>query len=127
MTFKNLYTKRLAFLEYSADWIIRFYNQYLKNVLPKGRILDYGCGSGNNSVFFITKGYEVYGIEITEAVTPLIAALLKSSRMNILRIISLIVSYQTKSFIICRRKNKSKMFAKSCQGVCAPEVLSFFQ
>jgi SAM-dependent methyltransferase len=70
--YDNVYKEKRAFLRYPADWIIRFHNMYMKKSLPEGRILDYGCGSGNNLAFFYNNGYEVVGTDITESVLPLI-------------------------------------------------------
>lgn len=70
--YEERYAKRQVFLRYPADWIIRFHNLYLKTQIPAGRVLDYGCGSGNNSVFFLEQGYETYGVEVAEAALPLI-------------------------------------------------------
>jgi len=80
--YADKYSKQEAFLRYPADWIARFHNIYLKNVLPTGRILDYGCGSGNNSMFFIEKGYEVYGVDVTETILPLVKANLKHMNLD---------------------------------------------
>ncbi|HEY4497214.1 MAG TPA: class I SAM-dependent methyltransferase [Candidatus Paceibacterota bacterium] len=70
--YKKLYAKGASFLQYPADWIIRFHNLYLKKHLPKGKVLDYGCGTANNSIFFIEKGYDVWGVEVSENSFPLI-------------------------------------------------------
>lgn len=70
--YEDLYTKREAFLRYPADWVIRFHNMYLRQNIPGGRVLDYGCGSGNNSAFFIEQGYEVHGVDVAEASLDLI-------------------------------------------------------
>jgi len=70
--YEDLYSKDQAFLRYPADWIIRFHNMYMKENLPKGRVLDYGCGSGNNSIFFIQKGYEVWGVDVAKNTPNLI-------------------------------------------------------
>ncbi len=62
-----------AFLRYPADWVLRFNNMYLKSRLPKkAKILDFGCGSGNNSTMFIAQGHEVFGIDVTESILPLV-------------------------------------------------------
>lgn len=71
--YDEIYTNRQVFLKYPADWIIRFHNMYMKEHIPTGKVLDYGCGSGNNSAFFLEQGYDVHGTEITEAALPLIA------------------------------------------------------
>ena len=60
--YEALYAKNEAFLRYPADWLIRFYNMALRSV-PPGRALDYGCGSGNNSMFLMQKGWEAYGVD----------------------------------------------------------------
>ncbi|HOE56328.1 MAG TPA: class I SAM-dependent methyltransferase [Bacillota bacterium] len=78
--YENLYSKEEAFLRYPADWIIRFHNMFLKNNIPKdGKVLDYGCGSGNNAVFFVQKGYSVYGIDVAPSFKNLVA---KNLEMN---------------------------------------------
>ncbi len=80
--YQDLYTKRQAFLRYPADWLIRFHNMYLRSHLLTGRVLDYGCGSGNNSMLFIDKGYEVYGVDTSRAALSLIKENLRSRRLD---------------------------------------------
>lgn len=70
--YEDLYSKDEAFLRFPADWVIRFHNMYMKKNLPKGKILDYGCGSGNNSVFFLKNNYEVWGVDVAENAPSLI-------------------------------------------------------
>ena len=42
-------------------------DQILKGRFPKGtRILDAGCGEGRNAVYFIQKGYQIFGIDPNE-------------------------------------------------------------
>lgn len=65
--YERMYKNHENFLEYPALWVIGFYNSYLKEKLPKGNVLDYGYGSGNNSVYLMKKGYEVYGTEVAES------------------------------------------------------------
>lgn len=76
--YNNKYVKQQFFLRYPADWVIKFHNTYLKRNIPSGRILDFGCGTGNNSVFFMDQGYEVYGADTAEASVPLIKINLQS-------------------------------------------------
>lgn len=70
--YQSLYSKDEAFLRYPADWVIRFHNMFMKEHLPTGKILDYGCGSANNSIFFIRYGYDVYGVDVAENTKELI-------------------------------------------------------
>lgn len=47
-----------------GDIDIYLFDQILKGRFHKGqRILDLGCGSGRNLVYFLQNGYEVYGID----------------------------------------------------------------
>jgi SAM-dependent methyltransferase len=71
--YEDLYMQGGGFLRYPADWVVRFQNMYLKDSIPeKSRILDYGCGSGNNSVFLLQKGYEVFGVDVAPSFKKLI-------------------------------------------------------
>ena len=72
LNYEDLYSKEEAFLRYPADWVIRFHNMYLKANIPSGRLLDYGCGAGNNSVYFLEHGYDLHGVDVAEASTPLV-------------------------------------------------------
>jgi SAM-dependent methyltransferase len=73
-TYRLLYEKEAAFLRYPADWVLRFKNMFLRERLPHGAsILDFGCGSANNSIPFIKDGHKVFGVDVSEAVLPLVA------------------------------------------------------
>ena len=39
------------------------YEFFLKYVKEKGKILDFGCGSGRDSLYFKNKGYQVYAMD----------------------------------------------------------------
>ena len=80
--YRDFYSKEERFLRYPADWVIRFHARYLSRNIPGGRVLDYGCGGGNNSMFFIEKGYETYGVEVADAALPLIKANLESKHLD---------------------------------------------
>ena len=54
-------------LKYPGDHIIRFWNMCMRQHIPTGRVLDFGCGSGNNAKLFLDKGYRVTGTEITKS------------------------------------------------------------
>ena len=80
--YEEMYTREQAFLRYPADWVIRFHNMYMREHIPSGRVLDYGCGSANNSIFFIQQGYDVSGVDTAEAALPLIRANLERNHLD---------------------------------------------
>src|ERR1700733_6055140 len=44
---------------------IYLFDQLLKGrISPRMRILDAGCGSGRNLVYFLREGYEVYAVDL---------------------------------------------------------------
>jgi cyclopropane fatty-acyl-phospholipid synthase-like methyltransferase len=56
---------------YAADNVdapaFRFYGRILKNFGPhEGRLLDFGCGAGAALRFFLDKGYDSYGVDISD-------------------------------------------------------------
>jgi SAM-dependent methyltransferase len=77
--YDDLYKQNSAFLRYPADWVIRFHNMYMKANIPSGRVLDYGCGSANNSVFFMKNGYDTYGVDVSESALGLVQQNLKAN------------------------------------------------
>ncbi|WP_339206560.1 class I SAM-dependent methyltransferase [Paenibacillus sp. FSL K6-3182] len=81
--YENLYEKEEAFLRYPADWVIRFHNMFLKNNIPSGgKVLDYGCGSGNNAAFFMQKGYSVNGVDVAPSFKNLVARNLQMNNID---------------------------------------------
>ena len=46
-------------------------NKFLKYVAPGGKILDAGCGSGRDSLYFIKRGYEVVSFDASEEMVRL--------------------------------------------------------
>lgn len=47
--------------------VFRFYGRILKHDGPTaGRLLDFGCGQGSAVAFFDAKGYEAYGVDISD-------------------------------------------------------------
>jgi len=75
--FAERYVQKKGFLQYPAESVMRFYNVYLKQALPTGRILDYGCQTANNSAFLAGKGYDVWGVDTVKEALPLIRANMK--------------------------------------------------
>lgn len=71
--YDELYTRSEAFLRWPADWILRFHNMFLRERLPSdAQILDFGCGSGNNSIPFLKMGHAVMGIEVAQSSRDLV-------------------------------------------------------
>jgi len=72
--YDSLYSEKKAFLRWPADWVLRFDNMFLRDNLPvDARVLDFGCGSGNNSIPFLKFGFEVHGVEVAQHSAELIA------------------------------------------------------
>ncbi len=82
-TFERFYKEKWLFLRYPADWVIRFHNIYLKKYIPSGRVLDFGFGTGNNSILFLDKGYEVHGLEIVPSSLDLVKENLKKYNFDL--------------------------------------------
>jgi 2-polyprenyl-3-methyl-5-hydroxy-6-metoxy-1,4-benzoquinol methylase len=40
---------------------------FIKSLVPCGKVLDIACGEGRNSIFLASEGFEVTGIDISEA------------------------------------------------------------
>ena len=54
---------------YPESHIIRAYERFLKKRLSKKerpKVLDYGCGTGANLLFFKNKGFDVYGCDVSK-------------------------------------------------------------
>jgi SAM-dependent methyltransferase len=56
----------------SAD-LSAYYERFLKHVKPGGRILDAGCGSGRDLKVFRDRGFEVLGVDASQALVKLAA------------------------------------------------------
>ena len=61
----NENAKKYFDLTYNADMSIQ-YNHFLQYVKRDGKILDFGCGSGRDSLYFKNKGYDVTAIDGSE-------------------------------------------------------------
>lgn len=71
--YDSLYSEGKAFLRWPADWILRFNNMFLNDRLPKNaRMLDFGCGSGNNAIPFLKQSYEVHGVDVAPSSKELV-------------------------------------------------------
>lgn len=53
--------------EFFGEIDIYLFDQILKSrIAPDARILDAGCGTGRNIVYFLREGFEVFGIDLSE-------------------------------------------------------------
>jgi SAM-dependent methyltransferase len=81
-TFQDYYAEASRTIEYPNELMIRFYHNYLKhNIESGGRVLDFGFGSGNNSVYLIEQGYNVYGLEVVSSTIRLVEDKLKRKNL----------------------------------------------
>ena len=48
--------------------MVKQYEMFLKYIKESGKILDYGCGSGRDSLYFKNLGYEVFPIDGSEEI-----------------------------------------------------------
>ena len=54
-----------------------FYVKFLKHIPEAGRILDLGCGSGRDSLYFLEKDYDVTSLDASEEMVKLSSELTK--------------------------------------------------
>lgn len=67
-----------ALLEQFGQIDIYLFDQLLKGrISPEMRILDAGCGSGRNLVYFLREGYEVYAADSDAAAVDYIRSLVR--------------------------------------------------
>lgn len=74
MSNKDAYDKKYQSgygIYYPDGHVIRFYEKFLKYELGidgslQQKLLDFGCGNGTHLAYFKTKGFDVYGIDISE-------------------------------------------------------------
>ena len=60
--FYNENAKNYFNLTYNADMSVQ-YEHFLQYIIRDGKILDFGCGSGRDSLYFKNKGYDVTAID----------------------------------------------------------------
>lgn len=81
--YDSLYASGKAFLRWPADWLLRFNNMFLRSRLVRpARILDFGCGSANNSIPFLKEGHEVHGVDVATHSLDLISRNLEFHNLN---------------------------------------------
>ena len=55
-----------AYKEKNTPWRKTQVNlEYFKNIVPKGKVLDVGCGTGEHAKWFHDNGYQVTGIDFS--------------------------------------------------------------
>ena len=59
------------------------YEPFLKFLPDKAHILDAGCGSGRDSLYFLQNGYTVTAIDASEELSKLASKLIKQTVVNI--------------------------------------------
>jgi SAM-dependent methyltransferase len=60
-----LYEKKQNYLEYPDENVVVLSHRYFGKNPKNQKLLDLGFGSGNNLIYFIKKGYDCYGCEIS--------------------------------------------------------------
>jgi len=68
--FYNKYAEEFYNATVSAD-MSETCDKFLKYIAPGGKILDAGCGSGRDSLYFIKHGYKVVSIDASEEMVRL--------------------------------------------------------
>ena len=81
----NYYNKNAeTFYQNTVDIDLEaFYEKFLRYIPDKGRILDVGCGSGRDSLYFINNGYDVTSIDASEEMVKLSSALTGQSTIHL--------------------------------------------
>lgn len=65
-TYEDKYSKGYG-IQYPESHIIRIYEHYIKDIIgEKSNLLDYGCGNGTHDIYFMEKGINVCGVDISE-------------------------------------------------------------
>lgn len=62
LDYYNENAKKYFDITYNAN-MSKQYEMFLKYIKEKGRILDFGCGSGRDSLYFKNMGYDVTAID----------------------------------------------------------------
>jgi SAM-dependent methyltransferase len=68
--FYNKYAEEFYNATVSAD-MSETCDKFLKYIAPGGKILDAGCGSGRDSLYFLKRGYKVVSIDASEQMVRL--------------------------------------------------------
>ena len=66
------YTKRAVVNRYPHDDVVSFMLRNYKENKKNIKVLDLGCGTGNNLIFLAKEGYEYYGIDYSRSAIDII-------------------------------------------------------
>lgn len=71
----NIYSKRKQLNKYPYDLVVSFIFRTFSDIPLEGRkkikVLDLGCGAGNNAKFLAENGFDVYGIDGSKSVVEI--------------------------------------------------------
>ena len=72
---------------YPEGHVIRFYEKFLKyefGIDGSGgeKILDFGCGNGTHPKYFLAKGFEVFGVDVSEVAIRQVKDRLSKNKEN---------------------------------------------
>ena len=56
-------------------------DQFLQPIKPFGKILDVGCGSGHYVKYYLEKGFDAYGLDISEEMLTLSRLIVPANRL----------------------------------------------
>ena len=82
----------IDFYNQNAEWFFKesvninmtaLYEPFLNLLPPGAHILDAGCGSGRDSLYFLNKGYKVTAIDASKELSKLASELINQSVLNI--------------------------------------------
>ena len=93
------------------------YKEFLKHIKDQGHILDAGCGSGRDSLYFIKQGYEVTAIDGSKKLSQLSSELI-DQEVKCMKFED--INYENKfdgiwacaSLLHVKRKNIESIFSK---------------
>ena len=77
----EVFSKNDVTIKYD-DWLLK----YLEKISPKDKILDLGCGLGNDTLYLIEKGYSVLSCDFSKVALNYVKNNIKNSQIKYLDI-----------------------------------------
>ncbi len=75
--------KKKKWGEYPPEDLIRFISRHKKKKISKKmKVLEVGCGTGANLKFLKDKGFDIYGIDISQTAIKKVKRLMKKDKAN---------------------------------------------